>query len=457
MNRNRMLARLLVALVIGAPNLADAAAPSKPNILHIYADDCGIDSFGCYGSDFGKSLTPNIDALAAGGTKFERCYASPLCGPSRCLIMTGRYPFRTGGLTNQTSGNASFKNEPALARIVKQAGYKTGMAGKWRQMSDAPSDWGFDEYITDPTAGGWFWKTNYIKNGQQVTSEKEIYYPDVCSDFAVDFMRRHKDQPFCFYLSEHLIHGPILRTPDSKPDAPPHELYRDNLKYLDKTVGKLVSALDDLGLREKTLILFSTDNGTATVGYQPAHDADKLVGKIGGRPVNGHKGQLLEGGSRVPLIANWKGVISPGGKRQDLIDYTDLLPTFADLAGATLPKDVKFDGKSFAPQLRGEPGQPREWIYVQLGAGWYARNDGWKLNEKGELFSMKDSPFIEAPVPADSTDASAQAARKSLAAVLAELNPAGGKQAPRQSDVPREERRKRRMQKQTTKAAPTQS
>ncbi len=156
---------LLLALM--ASDSVQAAAPAKPNILFIFADDCGIDSFSPYGSDFGKELTPNIQALAAGGTRFDRCYASPLCGPSRCLIMTGRYPFRTGGLTNQVAGNASFKSEPALARILKQAGYATGMAGKWRQMSDSPGDWGFDEFITDPTAGGWYWKTSYIRNGRK--------------------------------------------------------------------------------------------------------------------------------------------------------------------------------------------------------------------------------------------------------------------------------------------------
>jgi arylsulfatase A len=452
-----MRASLLVLLLFASANLsAEAAAPAKPNIVFIFADDCGIDSFSPYGSDFGKDLTPNIRKLSDEGTRFERCYASPLCGPSRVLIMTGRYPFRTGGLTNQTAGNASYKNEPALARILKEAGYATGMAGKWRQMSDTPGDWGFSEYITDPTAGGWYWKNSYFKNGEQVTTEKEIYYPDVCSDFAVDFIRRHKDEPFYFYLSEHLIHGPILKTPDSKPDASPADLYRDNLKYLDKTVGKMVKTLDELGLREKTQILFSSDNGTATVGYQPQHDPDKIVGHIGGRKVNGHKGQVLEGGSRVPLVANWKGVLKPGEKRSDLIDFTDLLPTFADLAGAKLPTDVKFDGRSFAPQLRGEKGTPREWIYVQLGANWYARNDGYKLNDKGELFSMKDSPFVEEPVPADSKDPAAAEGRKQLAAVLAELNPAGGIQASRPAggNATPEQRRRRRQQRQQQNQTP---
>jgi arylsulfatase A len=228
----------------------------------------------------------------------------------------------------------------------------------------------------------------------------------------------------------HVVHGPILRTPDSKEGASAKQHYDDNVAYMDKTVGRLVGEIDKLGLREKTVIIYSADNGTATIGYQDQHDPDKTTGKIGGRAVNGHKGQLLEGGSRVPLIASWKGTLKPGTVLNDLVDFTDLLPTFADLAGASLPAGVKFDGRSFAPQLRGQAGKPREWIFVQLGAGWYVRDDGWKMNEKSELFAMKNSPFVEALVPADSTDPAAQAARKRLQAVLDELNPAGGKTVP---------------------------
>lgn len=435
---------LALTIVPLAAVAARAADPKRPNIVFIFSDDNGIDGIGCYGSDRAKSLTPNIDALASGGVRFERCYATPLCGPSRCLIMTGRYGFRTGGLTNQTAGNPSYRDEPSLAKVLKQAGYATGMAGKWRQMADTPNDWGFDEYLTDPTASGYFWKTSYTKNGQEVTFDHEIYYPDHASDFALDFIRRHREQPFYFYLSEHLIHGPILRTPDTKSGATPRQLYDDNLTYLDKTVGKVVAELDKLGLRDNTLILFSADNGTATVGYRPEHDPDKLVGKIGGRAVNGHKGQLLEGGSRVALIANWRGTTPAGSVLPDLIDFSDLFPTFADLAGAAMPSGISFDGRSFAPRLRGEAGRPREWIFVQLGAGWYARNDGWKLNELGELFSMKDAPFVEAPVPAESDDPAAQAARKQLSAVLAELNPGGGKTVTRDADSAKKPAKKKK-------------
>jgi arylsulfatase A len=292
------------------------------------------------------------------------------------------------------------------------------MAGKWRQMGETPADWGYDEYITDPTAGGYYWQKSYTQNGQLVQRDSEIYYPDITHAFALDFMRRHRDGPFFFYYPSHLVHGPILRTPDTKPETGKdgEALYNDNVAYLDKQVGELVAELDKLGMREKTLILFTGDNGTA-----------RRAGTIGGRQVNGAKGSLLEGGARVPLIANWKGT-APGGRvLRDLVDFSDFVPTFSELAGAKMPEGMAFDGHSFAPQLRGEKGNPRDWIFVQLGARWYVRDDGWKRDEMGTLFDMKDSPFIEAEVALDSKDPAAAEARRRLGAVLAQLNPAGGK------------------------------
>ncbi len=418
-----------MAVSLGGPASCLAASSKKakaggrPNIVFILGDDWGLDDTGCYGSDRHKNHTPNIDALAAGGIRFERCYSAPLCGPTRCEINTGRYAFRTGGLTNQTAGRPASKDEYPVARILKEAGYDTCHAGKWRQMGETPADWGFGEYITDNTAGGWYWQKSYTKNGQLVETPEEVYCPDVYHNFAMDFVRRHgpkgpaAGKPFYLYYASHLVHGPIVRTPDSKPgQADPVALYDDNVIYLDKQVGLVVAELDKLGLRENTLIVFSTDNGT--VG-QP--------NTIGGRKINGVKGTMLEGGSRVPLIANWKGVAPTGRVLKDLVDFSDMLPTFVEVAGAKPAQGVTIDGHSFAPQLRGQKGQPREWIYVQLGRRWYVRDDGWKLNQAGELFNMKDAPFVEEPVPADAKDKDAVAARKRLQAVLDKLSPATGK------------------------------
>jgi len=156
------LAALLAAdvnqtLLSGAPGTPQAGVPaSRPNILFILTDDEGLSDVGCYGSDRFKGKTPNIDALAATGLRFTHGFAPPLCCPSRTTLMTGRYLFRNGALTNTSSHIPSAKDEPSLARTLKQAGYVTGMAGKWRQMKDMPGDWGFDEWLTETSGTGWF-------------------------------------------------------------------------------------------------------------------------------------------------------------------------------------------------------------------------------------------------------------------------------------------------------------
>jgi arylsulfatase A len=405
---------LLALAFISLPTLA--AETTKPNIILIYADDLGLDGVSCYGAD--KHQTPNIDKLAMSGTRFETCYAAPLCGPSRCLLMTGRYAFRTGGIGNGSwrSGGPGAKSadEPSVAKLLKQGGYATGQAGKWRQVGETPRDWGFDEYVTDPTAGGWFWKDSYEKNGEQVNAGKEVYNPDIIHAFSIDFITRNKEKPFFLYYAMHLVHGPILRTPDSKEGS---DLYEDNIRYMDKQVGGIVAEIEKLGLREKTLIIFSADNGTA-LNYPST---------IGGRMVNGKKASMLEGGSRVPYIASWPGVTPAGKVSKDIVSIADQLPTFAELSGAKLPEGVKIDGISLASQLRGEKGTPREWAYVQLGNKWFVREQGWKMNESNELFDMSDAPFVEKPVAAAEDSETSKATRARLTAVLAELNPAAGK------------------------------
>jgi arylsulfatase A-like enzyme len=413
------------AILLTSPGSLLAGGPKgteRPNIIFFLADDLGLDGVGCYGSDTYKTKTPNIDALAHAGVRFETCYSTPLCGPSRCMLLTGRYPFRTGGLTNnswrENGPGAVSQHEHPIARLLKEHGYATCHTGKWRQIGETPKDWGFDEYCTDPTAAGWYWKDHYNKDGQRVKMDKEVYCPDIVHHFAIDFIHRHQNHPFFIYYATHLVHLPMELTPDSRPHATDEkQLYADNLAYMDKQLGELVQELDRLKLREKTLIVFSGDNGTVA----------KFAAPIGGRMIEGHKGQMLEGGSRVPLIANWKGVTPKGEVNKNLIDFSDLYPTFAEIAGTKLPHNLMIDGHSFAPQLHGKPGKPRQWVYVQLGEHWYVRSHEWKLTEKGELFDMRDAPFVEMHISADSQDPGARTGRENLHKVLESLNPAGGK------------------------------
>ena len=179
---------------------------------------------------------------------------------------------------------------------------------------------------------------------------------------------------------------------------------------MDKLVGKLIAELDRLHLREKTLVLITGDNGTARFGVDTA--------TVNGRRISGVKGTLLEGGSRVPLEVNWRGVTPAGKVNHDLVDFSDFFATFADLGGAPLPEGVKLDSHSFAAQIKGEKGTPRDWVYVELNGRSYARNARFKLTNRGELFDLSEAPYKEIPVPSDTTDPAAIAARKQLQEVL---------------------------------------
>jgi arylsulfatase A len=420
------------------------AAPKSPNIVFILADDLGIDGFGCYGSDRFKDKTPHIDALAKTGLRFDFCYSMPTCNPSRCALMTGRYEFHTGNAP-------SYKDETSMARVLKQAGYATGMAGKWRQMRDTPGDWGYDEFLTDPSPSGYYWETKYSTNKDALEANAWTYGPDLCRDFTIDFFERHKNEPFFFYYPTHLVHNPIVKTPQSaEANKDQDTLYADNVAYLDKQVGEIVGAIDRLGLRERTIIVFASDNGTAKYGIEHSF--------IRGRHIYGMKETMFEGGSRVPLIVNWKGTVAAGRTSDNLIDFTDMLPTFADLAGASPPTNPALDGRSFAPQIRGERGSPREWIYVQHNTAreWYVLEHGWKLTHAGDLFDMSDAPFAEKPVsPGEANDA-ARAARERLQTALDKLNPAAGKLAPERKpeDLAKAKKKKKKANAAKKQAAP---
>ena len=408
---------LLVAFVmLSVPSFA--ADGKSPNIVFILADDLGIGNVGCYGSD--NYRTPNIDTLASTGTRFTHAFTAALCGPSRALIMSGRYAFRNGS-TNQDACIRMNPAELVLPKMFKSAGYTTAMIGKYGQLPGEPDEIGFDESLRF-NGSGVYWNKKagkpepYRVNGKDRELADKEYMPDLMHDQAISFIRKSQAKPFFLYYSMVHVHGDIQPTPDSAPDS--KDLFGDNILYMDKLVGNLIAELETLKLRDNTLIIFMGDNGTGK-GQNP-------LSTIDGRNLSGVKGSMLECGGLVPFIASWPGKTSAGKVSADLIDSTDILTTFAELADGTLPENTIFDGHSFAPQLRGEPGKPRDWVFNQLARMWYVRDDQWKLNERGELYNMTGAPFTETLVSTDSEDATTRAARTRLAAVLAELNPAAG-------------------------------
>ncbi len=419
-------------------------ASAKPNIVYILADDLGFAELSCNGSD--RYKTPNIDALANSGVRFTRFYTVPLCGPSRALILTGRYGFRSGAVTQdacKTIIRTGEKAEVMIPTVLKKAGYASALIGKWGQLTPSgdPSDWGFDHELYYK-GSGMYWNSKvakpmseggevrgdpdtYVLDGKTVSVKDDEYIPDLLHKDATAWMEAQKGRPFFLYYSLSQVHGEILPTPDSIP-APKGEsngqraqrLLADNIGYMDKLVGKLVAELERLKLRDNTVIVFMGDNGSTK---SAAVDAT-----IGGRRIEGEKGSMKEGGGLVPFFATWPGVTPAGKVNANVSDASDLLPTFAEIAGAPMPTGRVIDGRSLVSQLKGDTQSPRTWAFCQLSNNYYVREAGWKLDQSGTLYDMKDAPFKEVAVAADTKDEAAVAARARLAAALTGLNPAAG-------------------------------
>ena len=390
---------------------------AKPNIIFILADDLGIGDLSCYGSDSNK--TPIIDQFAKTGIQFKNAYTAPLCGPSRAMILTGRYAFRTGGVNQDMVTRIKPENEILIPSVLKTAGYTSAMVGKWSQFSLTPKNFGFDDYLTF-SGSGIYWAKEKKKAEQYLENdvEKQLgnsYMPDIMHNHLINFISTNKNNPFFLYYSMVHVHALIQPTPDSKEGS---DIYADNTAYMDKLIGKLLHALDSMKLRDNTLIVFMGDNGTA----------NKYANRstINGKKLSGQKGSMLECGSLVPTIASWPSKIAANKVSTSLIDASDLLPTFADVAGAKLPSKTIIDGKSFLPLLLGEKADTKDWIFIELGNKWYVRNNKWKLTRENELYDMSNAPFKEKLVTNYANNKEATQAYQSLKTALDKLNPAGG-------------------------------
>ena len=382
-------AALCIAVLLATP-LAARDDTTAPNIVLIMADDMGYE---CVGANGGTSYrTPHLDRLATGGTRFEHCYSQPICTPSRVQIMTGIY--------NQRNYIRFGLLDPAattFAHLLKGAGYRTCVAGKWQLRGgvDGPRHFGFDEHCLWQLTvrRSRYPNPTLERNGEIIDYKDGEYGPDLVSDFIASFVRRNRERPFLVYYPMILPHWPFEPTPDS-PDWDPKAVgvlkgqgrkryFADMVAYTDKMVGKIVGLLEELDLERRTLLLFTCDNGTA-VGVR------SMMGKL---TIHGGKGTTRDAGTRVPLIASWPGTVEAGAVRQDLVDFSDFLPTLLDVTGAKAPGTLFLDGQSFLPQLRGERGTPRDWTYC-----WYSRNGGpsgqeFARNQRFKLY--RDGRFFD--------------------------------------------------------------
>jgi arylsulfatase A len=408
----------------------------RPNIILIMADDLGYECLGCYGSKSYK--TPVLDRLAGAGMRFEHCYSQPLCTPSRVKIMTGQYNFR-----NYTAFGVLNPMQKTFGHLLQRCGYATCVVGKWqlygsvnqahevRGTGSLPGQAGFDEsclwQIKD--RGPRYKDPLIAQNGKAREDLEGKYGPDVFTDYALDFIERHKAGPFFLYFPMALVHSPFVPTPDNedwkkRTHKNNTKYFADMVSYMDKIVGRIVRKLDQLGLRENTLVLFTGDNGT--------HKSIKS--KMPNAVIQGAKGETTDAGTRVPLIANWPGVVPavnrtgtrPAGRVcSDLVDFTDFVPTFAEMVGISPPEDMIIDGRSFLPQLRGKKGNPRDWIFCHYDPRWgkrerrcFVRDKRWKLYDNGQLFNVEADVLEQNPIKPGEGGKEAASARKRLKAAL---------------------------------------
>jgi len=392
----------LALMLVSASFTVGASAAQRPNIVLIMADDLGMECVQAYG---GRSYqTPHIDRLAREGMRFTRCFANPYCSPSRAQLLTGRYPLHNGmrRVIYDPQRHREFldpKQETGFANLLKSAGYKTAMAGKW-QVSflyerDTVRDFGFDEYqcwkIVDSagTRNSRFAAPVFVRNGK--TLEEELagkYGPNVNAEFLIDFMRRNKERPFLVYYAMLLPHFPWEPTPHS--DEPlkksptrmgDPKYFPDMVAYMDHLVGRIVKAVDDLSLSDNTIILFTADNGTQRGLKSKWSDGQTT------RTIVGGKGMLTDAGTHVPLVVRWPKHIKPGAKCEELVDLSDFLPTFVELVRAKLP-EKRINGRSFLPQLLGKSSEPRQWVHIQDKGRRYVRSKRFMLFSDGKFLRV---------------------------------------------------------------------
>lgn len=402
---------LLALHLTGFAAYADNGDKPKPNIILIMADDLGFEALGSYG---GTYKTPHLDRLASEGMRFTHAYSTPLCTPSRVQIMTGKYNFR-----NYIGFGLLDPAERTFGHLLQDAGYATGIAGKWQLLGreyqqhlagnrrgSYPTEAGFSEYALwqidkrDSRYKNPLLSTNAEKN----KIHKGAYGPDVFLNFIESFMEKHQSEPFFLYYPMALTHRPFQPTPDNPEFAhfdsagsfndPAY--FGEMVTYMDKIIGQIHQKTKDLGIENRTLLLFVGDNGTdRAVTSRLKND----------QVIPGRKGYPAEYGTHVPFIAYWKDHIEPGQVNSNLIDFTDFLPSLMEAVQADLPDDFHTDGISFYPQLLGEPSISREWVFGHYDPRWgnlpfarYVHDKRWKLYENGEIYDILNDPMEEKPL-----------------------------------------------------------
>jgi len=385
----KMMKKLPLIFVSFLISLSSAAQSSKPNFLIIFIDDLGYGDVGCFGGTTAR--TPSIDSLAAEGTRFTSFYAQPVCGPSRGALMTGRYPHRVGG------GWTTNAAEVFVSEILKDAGYATGCVGKWdmsrRRYQEAlvPNSQGFDYYYGALGANDGNKVTLYDNRQELETTTDMAGLTELFTDKSIEFLEANKDEPFFLYLAHTMMHVVIDASPRFR-NRTGNGLYADTLEELDAEIGRLLAALEDLGLKDNTVVLFTSDNGpwsndmnrqhTKNAKYVKWTDGPDLPWGSSG-PLRGAKGSNWEGGVRVPAMVRWPDRVPAGRTSDAIVSTLDVLPTFAALAEAShrVPTDRLIDGVDQTELLLGESiqGARDRFLYFEKEELQAVREGPWKL------------------------------------------------------------------------------
>ncbi len=421
---------LLIAFqaVCGAVDDGNDTHRPRPNVIFIMADDLGIGDLGCYGQKLIQ--TPNIDRMAIEGTRFTHCYAgAPVCAPSRSTLMTGQHTGHTrvrdnsgrvGGVPDEMSKSRDGHRIPLLdedvtvAEVLKQAGYVTGITGKWglgeAGTTGEPNRQGFDEwygYLNQNHAVYYF--SDYLwRNGKRepvqanANNARKVYTHDLFTEFALDFIRRHRHEPFFLYIPFTIPHAdlevPSLEAYTDRDWPEEAKIFAAMVTRMDRSVGKILDLLEHLDIDENTLVIFTSDNGSP-IGGGPLFNSNGVF--------RGKKGTLQEGGLRTPMVVRWPSKVPRGRVCDTPWYFPDVLPTLAELSGARLPH--RLDGVSVMPTLVGQSQDlSQRYMYWERPPGKFqqaARIGNWKA-----VRLDRDQPLQLFDVVADPTESSNVAA-----------------------------------------------
>lgn len=394
-------------IVLGLAGRAGAeAGHASPNVVLIFTDDQGYADVGVYGAkDF---ATPHLDRLAAEGLRFTDFYAAPICSASRAALLTGCYPARVGirSAIFPKDKHGLSPSEVTLAEVFKSRGYATAAIGKWHLGHMAPmlpTRQGFDSYYGIPYSNDMNGQVRFqgerVHNVPLMEDERVIEQPAVqatltrrYTERAVAFLEDNRDQPFFLYLAHTMPHTPLAVTEEF--DGRTARPYGDVIEELDWSVGQVMTALEELGLEDDTIVIFTSDNGPPTWKKQAIRG--------NAEPLRGGKQSTFEGGLRVPMIVRWPGRVPAGSTTDQLATTMDLLPTLAGFIGAEAPTDRVIDGKDIARLLLGEPDatSPHDYFYY---LGWGDRMDAirhgdWKLHVPYRSWKDENGVKLDKPM-----------------------------------------------------------